>query len=73
MSEADRQIQEKLGQLSSKLSWVVEYPKNSKDGASASKQSPGSSGRMSMIAANMSLNKEASMMTGINNKSSTNY
>ncbi|XP_052227630.1 uncharacterized protein LOC127842248 [Dreissena polymorpha] len=63
MSEADRQIQEKLGQLSSKLSWVVEYPKNSKDGASASKQSPGSSGRMSMIAANMSLNKEASMMT----------
>lgn len=27
MSEADREIQAKLGQLSSKLSWVVEYPK----------------------------------------------
>jgi hypothetical protein len=37
MSEADREIQAKLGQLSSKLSWVVEYPKD--------KGQPGSSGQ----------------------------
>lgn len=44
MSEADREIQAKLGQLSSKLSWVVEYPKDAKgqksgQGASGSKGS----------------------------------
>ncbi|XP_052773720.1 uncharacterized protein LOC128212353 isoform X2 [Mya arenaria] len=32
MSEEEKQLQAKLGQLSSKLSWVVEYPTDSKDG-----------------------------------------
>lgn len=38
MSEADKQIHAKLGQLSSKLSWVVEYPQKSSEQGSKSAQ-----------------------------------
>lgn len=38
MSDAEKQIHDRLGQLSSKLSWVVEYPP--KSGEQASKQAP---------------------------------